>query len=96
MSDAEPDDPETDWSAVGYVLASDYRERVLAVLADAEATPVEIHERTGIEFGSVSTSLTGLREHGMVELLVPEERRKGRVYGTTEKGDRVHAEVRDR
>ncbi|AHG04031.1 hypothetical protein HALDL1_10795 [Halobacterium sp. DL1] len=34
----------------------------------------------------VSRALKSLRERDLVELLVPEERRKGRVYGITEQG----------
>lgn len=75
-----------DWDVVGHVISSRYRTAVLGRLADSPATPSRISEDTGIAVTHVSRSLRALRERGLVELLVPEERRKGRVYGITEEG----------
>jgi len=41
----------------------------------------------------VSRALGSLREKDLVELLVPEERRKGRVYGITSAGEEVWADI---
>lgn len=82
-----------DWELVGYVAASDYRTRVLAALADDPATPTTISERSGLDVTHVSRSLTELREHEIVELLVPEERSKGRIYGLTDTGNAIAAKA---
>lgn len=74
------------WDEIGYVISSDYRVAVLRRLADGPATPSRLAEDTGIGIAHVSRALQGLREHSLVTLLVPESRKKGRLYGITEKG----------
>jgi len=75
-----------DWDVVGYVISSDYRTDVLHRLDDGPATPTQIADDVDISVTHVSRALRSLRERGLVELLVPEERRKGRVYGITSLG----------
>ncbi|QLG29783.1 helix-turn-helix transcriptional regulator (plasmid) [Halorarum halophilum] len=75
-----------DWDVVGYVISSRYRVAVLGRLADGPATPSGIADDEDLAVTHVSRALRGLRERDLVELLVPEERRKGRVYGITEDG----------
>lgn len=75
-----------DWDIVGYVISSRYRVAVLSRLSDSPATPSGIADDESLAVTHVSRALRGLRERGLVELLVPEERRKGRVYGITEEG----------
>ena len=75
-----------DWDEVGYVISSRYRVAVLGRLANSPATPSKIATDEGLSVSHVSRALSGLAEHGLVELLVPEERRKGRVYGITTEG----------
>lgn len=75
-----------DWDEVGYVISSRYRVAVLSRLADSPATPSKIAADEGLSVSHVSRALSGLGEHDLVELLVPEERRKGRVYGITTEG----------
>lgn len=94
MSDAESN--ATDWEAVGYCLGSVNRRRLLKALADGPAMPSELRDDLGLVGSSVSNQLGNLREHGLVQLLVPEETRKGRIYGLTEKGRQVHEEVESR
>lgn len=79
----------TDWDEVSYVVSSRYRVVVLEHLADNPAIPSQIVDETGQDFSSVSRALGNLRSRGLVELLVPETRKKGRVYGITGKGTRV-------
>lgn len=86
----------TDWDAVGYCLASVYRQRVLRALNDDPAMPSELREELDIDMAAVSEQIGNLRERGLVQLLVPEETRKGRIYGLTEKGRQVHEEVESR
>ena len=87
------DTKDIDWDTVGFVRASDYRTRVLDALTDGPATPTTVGERTGLELTHVSRTITELREHDLAELLVPEERTKGRIYGLTDAGETVATEV---
>lgn len=75
-----------DWDVVGYVISSDHRTLVLGRLSEGPATPTQIAADVDLAATHVSRALNSLRERDLVELLVPEERRKGRVYGITEKG----------
>lgn len=73
-------------SQSGFVIASDYRVDVLDTLADGPATPTGISSQAGYDISHVSRSLTELRERGLVDLAVPEDTRKGRIYEITEAG----------
>lgn len=75
-----------DWERAGDVIASQYRTAVLKRLAGSPAIPSKIAAQTGVDISHVSRALSQLREDDLVELLVAEERRKGRVYGITEEG----------
>lgn len=77
------------WDEVSYVISSSYRVTVLRRLADSPATPSRIASDTDRAITHVSRALQGLQEHGLVELLVSEERQKGRVYGITEHGETI-------
>ena len=90
-----PGDDAAGWDAVGFVSASSYRLSVLAVLVEGPETPSQIADAVGIDITKVSRALSDLREHDLAELLVPEERRKGRYYGITSKGETVAAKLDD-
>lgn len=79
----------TDWDEVSYVISSSYRVETLQCLAASPATPSGVAEDTGCPIAHISRALQGLRERDLVELLVSEERQKGRVYGITEHGRTV-------
>lgn len=81
------------WEQVGYVISSGYRLAVLGVLAEGPQTPSQIAAERELTTGSVSRALQELRGRSLVELLVPEDRKKGRVYGITEKGEAVWAQI---
>jgi DNA-binding MarR family transcriptional regulator len=85
-----------EWDTIGYVISSRYRVTVMDRLADGPATPSKIADEASVATTHVSRALRELRERGLVELLVPEDRQKGRVYGITEKGgevwDRIESE----
>lgn len=84
----------TDWDEVSYVISSQYRVAVMKRLADGPATPSRISEDADLGIAHISRALQGLRDRGLVELLVSEERRKGRVYGMTERGKEVWGTIR--
>jgi DNA-binding transcriptional ArsR family regulator len=75
-----------DWDVVGYVISSDHRTMVLGRLAEGPATPTQIASDVDLSVTHVSRALSSLRDRELVELLVPEDRRKGRVYGITAEG----------
>jgi DNA-binding MarR family transcriptional regulator len=80
-----------DWDTVSYVIRSDYRRNVLLHLASRKDIPSNIAEETDYHQSHISTTLGELREKGLVERLV--EAQKGRIYGLTEKGEEVVAEI---
>lgn len=80
-----------DWDLISFVVRSQYRVDVLSRLVEGPATPSKIAADRDIAIAHVSRALSGLREseRDMVELLVSEDQKKGRVYGVTDKGERV-------
>lgn len=84
-----------DYADAGFVIASSYRTEIVFDLVDQPATPSTIATNTGHGIAHVSRSLADLREEGLVELLVPEERRKGRIYGLTDRGEEVASVIEE-
>jgi len=78
-----------DWEVVGHVISSTYRVKVLQRLADSPAPPSTIAQDTNCSVSHVSRALQDLRERELVDLLVPESRKKGRIYGITDAGREV-------
>jgi len=79
----------TDWDEISYVISSSYRVAVLERLSEGPSTPSQVATETGISISHVSRALGGLRDRSLVELLVSEDRKKGRVYGITDRGVEV-------
>lgn len=78
------------WDEVGYVISSKYRVEVMRRLADMPRAPSAMAKpNSEIPIAHVSRTLTELRDRGLVELLVEEDRKKGRVYGLTDDGEEV-------
>lgn len=85
-----------DWDEIGFVISSKYRVAVIGRLVESPATPSKISEDEDVSIASVSHALGQLRDRGLVELLVDEDRRKGRVYGITERGEELWQEIHER
>lgn len=85
-----------EWEEIGFVISSGYRTAVLRRLAEGPATPSQIAKDSDRSISHISRALHSLRERELVDLLVPEERKKGRIYGLTEQGravwDQIEAE----
>jgi DNA-binding transcriptional ArsR family regulator len=79
----------SEWDDVSYVISSRYRIATLKRLSDSPATPSRIAEDTDLSVAHVSRALQELRDHELTELLVSENRKKGRVYGITDHGEAV-------
>lgn len=83
------------WSLVGYVRSSQYRDDTVRHIAEhGPSMPSEIAEGTGNELSHVSRSLSELRDREIVELLVPEQTQRGRIYGLSDRGEGVAARHR--
>lgn len=79
----------SEWDDVSYVISSRYRIATLNRLSESPATPSRIAEDTDLSVAHVSRALQELRDHELTELLVSENRKKGRVYGITDHGEGV-------
>lgn len=78
------------WDLAGYVRSSRYRVDTIRHLGEhGPSLPSEIAEAENHALSHVSRALAELREQCAVELLVPEERQRGRIYGLTETGRTV-------
>lgn len=75
------------WENAGFVKASNYRTMVLIQLDKYPAVPSDIADRSEMPISHVSRALGRLRERGLVELLVDEDTRKGRIHGITRDGE---------
>lgn len=84
-----------EWDDIGFVISSAYRTAVLRRLADSPSTPSQIGADQDIAVAHVSRALQQLRDRSMVDLLVPEDRRKGRVYRLSEKGEVVWEQTKE-
>lgn len=82
-----------EWDAIGFVISSQYRVAVLRRLSDGPATPSRIADDADFAIPHISRALNDLRQRALVELLVPEDRKKGRVYGITEKGNELWSQM---
>nr|WP_281377753.1 helix-turn-helix domain-containing protein [Halosimplex pelagicum] len=71
---------------LSYCISSRYRMAVLDALEDGAATPSTIAEEQGVGMAHVSRALQRLRERELVELIVPDDRKKGRLYELADDG----------
>jgi DNA-binding MarR family transcriptional regulator len=83
----------TDWDDISFVISSRYRIAALRRLSVGPATPSQIATDAEMGIAHISRALQGLRERSLVDLLVSDDRKKGRVYGMTEKGDEVWEKI---
>ena len=78
----------TDWTAIGRVRNSTYREATLLAL-NGKKTPAELHyQLSKISRQHLSRSLRELRNLRLVECLTPKTPRY-RLYQRTKKGDQI-------
>ncbi len=82
-----------EWDEIGFVISSRYRVEVLRRLSEGPATPTQIASDSGAGIAHISRALSSLRERDLVELLVSEDRKKGRVYGITEPGEEIWEQI---
>lgn len=85
----DADGVEVDMDLISFITRSAYRLDVLEVLLRGPATPATISNQAELEPSYVSRALGELREKNVVELLVDEGTRKGRIHGLTSVGEAV-------
>lgn len=88
-NDTEP------WEETGFVISSGYRMSVLRQLSDGPETPSGLAEASDLHVSHVSRALRRLRDRDLVDLMVPEDTRKGRVYAATDAGRDVWNHVEE-
>lgn len=69
-----------------FVLRSTNRTAVLRRLSEGAAIPSQIREATGQAYSRISEAVHALRDRDLIELLVDEETKRGRVYAITSRG----------
>ena len=70
---------------VGYVMASDYRTKILKSIGNDIKIPSAIAEDIGLRTNHVSNVLKDLKNNDLV-ICLNEEARKGRLYKNTDLG----------
>jgi DNA-binding MarR family transcriptional regulator len=70
-----------------FVVRSPHRTEVLRRLTEGNAIPSQIRDDTGQEYSRITEALNSLRGRELVELLVPEDTKRGRLYAVTERGE---------
>jgi len=90
---------EPEWDSLSFIARSTYRTIVVKYLGKHGPTIPSVIAKSGDhDIAKISTALSDLREEGVVELLVSEDIKRGRIYGLTSDGeqllnqlDRVHS-----
>jgi len=82
------DEEKSDYSVLGFVLASTYRTNVMLMLGSRMATPKQMAKVTNLRIGHVSNVLKSLVDRELIEC-VNAEAKRGRIYRLTPKGKRV-------
>ena len=70
---------------LGFVLASEYRKKVILALKDKPLTPATISNKTKLYPSHVSLTLLELTKKNLVSCLTP-KLRKGKLYDLTKNG----------
>lgn len=89
MAADEAEVSQDNWDHYSFIVSSRYRLATLRRLVKGPATPTQIATDADVRITHVSRALQELRERGLVDLLVSEDRKKGRVYGVNETGREV-------
>lgn len=74
-------------SDAGFIKGSKHRMAVMRRLAESPAIPKDIKTDTDRPYSRVSDAMDDLQSEGLVELLVPDDQKKGRLYGLTDRGE---------
>lgn len=72
-----------------FVVTSPHRTKVLKRLTKGNAIPAQIREETGQEYSRISEAANSLRDRNLIELVVPDDTKRGRLYSITDCGTEV-------
>lgn len=75
-----------------YIESSSYRVKVIQSIGVDAKTPTQIGKESQIKVNHISNVLRDLKNNNLVEC-INEERRKGRLYCLTEKGQEILGEL---
>lgn len=70
-----------------YVVRSPNRTIVLRRLNEGAAIPAQIREDTGLEYSRISEATNDLRDQELIDLLVDDDTKRGRLYAITDRGE---------
>jgi DNA-binding transcriptional ArsR family regulator len=84
VADSESDTSQAD--DLSFIISSQYRCAVVDALDEGAATPSTIAEEQSVGIAHVSRALQRMRERDLVELIVDEDRKKGRLYDLSADG----------
>jgi len=87
------DQEKSDYSVLGFVLASTYRTNIMLMLSSRMAMPKQMAKVTNLRIGHVSNVLKSLVDKGLIEC-VNSEAKRGRIYGLTPTGKRIFEMMR--
>lgn len=93
MTESKHEPTEDHWDRVSFVIRSQYRVTVLEQLSSGPATPSSIAAHTDFSLSHISRALKELRDRGLVKLLVSEQQKVGRLYGTTHRAEEVWSTI---
>jgi len=77
------------WDEISFVISSQYRLGAMRCLSEGVATPSQIASDEDVALSQVSRALRELRDQSLVQLLVSEDKQKGRIYDLTDRGREV-------
>lgn len=70
-----------------FVSRSPNRTKVVRRLMKGNAMPAQIRDDTNQEFSRISEAAKSLRDNNLVELVVDEDTKRGRLYSITDRGE---------
>jgi DNA-binding MarR family transcriptional regulator len=74
-----------------YIIRSPHRTKVIQRLIERNAIPSQIRDDTGLEYSRITEAANSLRDRSLIELLVSESTKRGRMYGITDRGEEAWA-----
>jgi predicted transcriptional regulator len=82
------------WKKYGYVIASNYRKKIVLLLVGGPKTPKQIAKKLKLHLSHVGNVLKNLSENGIAICLTP-DLRKGRIYGLTREGEEIANKLKE-
>lgn len=78
-----------------FVVRSPHRTAVLQRLTKGAAIPAQIRNETGQEYSRITEAANKLRDRDLIELIVEEDTKRGRLYEATDRGEAAIQFMRD-